>query len=73
MMGSMEAPLVYRLALARQDKGDDHDDTLTAMGDLAYLLWQEGEYREAEALRRELLERCQRLCGEDHPATLAGL
>ena len=34
MMGSMEAPLVYRLALARQDKGDDHPDTLEAMGEV---------------------------------------
>ena len=60
-MCAMEAPLVYCLALARQEKGDDHDDTLEAMGDLAHMLLQEGKYREAEALDREELERWQRL------------
>jgi len=68
-VGGMEVTLAHRLAEARRTKGSDHEDTLTAMDELAVMLSQQGEFREAEPLYREALERWQRVWGEDHPNT----
>lgn len=41
------------------------------MGNLAALLWQEGEHAEAHALQLELVETCRRSCGADGEKTRA--
>ena len=54
----------------RQEKGDDHADTMTAIGQMGVVLESLGEHAEAEKYYRELLERRCRVLGDEHPGTL---
>jgi hypothetical protein len=58
------------LAIARTQLGPDHPDTLTARGNLAYLLGAAGLPGQAAAQYRDLLDDFLRVLGPDHPETL---
>jgi len=51
--------------------GDDHENTLAAVGYLAWALRAIGRYAEARDLDQDTLARSRRVLGEDHPDTLA--
>jgi hypothetical protein len=51
---------------------DDHD-TLTAIANLAAMLWQYGERGEAYWLQCQVVETRRRAQGEDDPATRAAM
>ena len=57
----------------RRILGDDHPDTLTAMGNLASTYWQQGRTGEAAALGEEVLQKRRRILGDDHPHTLTSM
>ncbi|WP_290056413.1 FxSxx-COOH system tetratricopeptide repeat protein [Amycolatopsis solani] len=64
-------PLFQRAyALDRGRLGDDHPDTLTAVGGLALALGDLGEYQRARELDEDTLARSKRVLGDDHPDTL---
>lgn len=67
-----DAEILLRTSLAgrRRVQGDDHEDTLQTIGNLAMALRGRAQYAEAESLTLEGLERRRRLFGEDHPYTL---
>ncbi|KAJ7713117.1 P-loop containing nucleoside triphosphate hydrolase protein [Mycena metata] len=50
--------------------GDDHVDTLSAMGNLASTYLELGEFQKAKELKVLVLEKRTKLLGEDHPDTL---
>ncbi|KAJ7714264.1 P-loop containing nucleoside triphosphate hydrolase protein [Mycena metata] len=50
--------------------GDDHPDTLSAMGILASTYSKLGEFQKAKELEVLVLEKRTKLLGEDHPSTL---
>jgi hypothetical protein len=49
--------------------GEEDGDSLFAMGNLAALLWQEGERDEAYWLQHQVVETRRRIAGDDDPAT----
>ncbi|KAJ7713097.1 hypothetical protein B0H16DRAFT_1702588 [Mycena metata] len=53
--------------------GDDHADTLLAMGNLALTYSKLGEFQKAMGLEVLVLERCTKILGEDHPQTLVAM
>lgn len=52
------------------DFGEEHPDTLTALGDLAEMLSQTGKYQEALAIQTQVYKTRKRIFGEEHPDTL---
>ena len=50
--------------------GEEHLDTIRAMGDLASTYWSLGKYADAEKLEVKVLDMRNRLLGEDHPGTI---
>ncbi|KAJ7711367.1 hypothetical protein B0H16DRAFT_600879 [Mycena metata] len=50
--------------------GEDHRNTLLAMGDLAQTYWGLGEFQKAKELGVLVWEKRTKLLGEDHPDTL---
>ncbi|KAJ7742905.1 P-loop containing nucleoside triphosphate hydrolase protein [Mycena metata] len=50
--------------------GEDHQNTLWAMGDLAQTYWGLGEFQKAKELEVLVLEKHTDFLGEDHPHTL---
>ena len=58
------------LYINRRQLGQEHNNTLTSMGDLAELYRVQGRYDEAETLYEKLLEISQRVLGAEHPHTL---
>lgn len=57
----------------RRVLGDEHPDTLSAIGNMAFLLKSLGKYTEAEPYYREAMTKFRRVLGEDHPNTLASI
>ena len=53
--------------------GEDHPATLTAINNLATVLWAQGRYDEVEPLDRRTLAARRRVLGPDHPNTLRSL
>ncbi|KAJ6521304.1 hypothetical protein DFH09DRAFT_223266 [Mycena vulgaris] len=53
--------------------GEDHLDTLCAMGALASTYSQQGKHKEAEELEVVVLEKQRTILGEDHPGTLGAM
>ncbi|KAJ7690978.1 hypothetical protein B0H17DRAFT_1288299 [Mycena rosella] len=51
-------------------RGEDHPDTLIAMGNLALTYHQLGQLKDAEKLEVVVLEKRRRILGEDHLETL---
>jgi tetratricopeptide (TPR) repeat protein len=63
-----EAEELERATLAAQRRvlGDDHDDTILTMSNLAVILQRRGRAAEAELLATEAVERCSRTLGPSH-------
>ncbi|THH16169.1 hypothetical protein EW146_g4419 [Bondarzewia mesenterica] len=55
----------------RRVLGEEHPDTLTAMGNLASTFSDQGRWKEAESLEVVVMETRQRVLGEEHPDTLS--
>ena len=53
-----------------REHGELHPDTLAAMGNLAAILWQEGDQGEAYELQRQVVELNRRVHGDNDRATL---
>ncbi|KAJ7711427.1 hypothetical protein B0H16DRAFT_599700 [Mycena metata] len=53
--------------------GEDHIDTLSAMGNFAAICSRLGELRKAEELEVLVLEKRTKILGEDHPDTLLAM
>ncbi|OLE34831.1 MAG: hypothetical protein AUG47_00165 [Alphaproteobacteria bacterium 13_1_20CM_3_64_12] len=62
-----------RVAELRHSRGEEHPETLTAMLDLAELLWKEGRLRLARVLEEQVVAARLRLFGEKHPDTLKAM
>jgi tetratricopeptide (TPR) repeat protein len=65
-------PLFHRAyALRRHRLGDDHPATLASASNLAFNLWELGQFPQARALDEDTLARRRWILGPDHPDTLA--
>jgi tetratricopeptide (TPR) repeat protein len=53
--------------------GEEHPDTLTAMGNLAMTLSAQGDHASARRLEERALEARKRVLGEEHPDTLKSM
>ena len=64
-----EAQLAFEKALTifRSAFGDEHDSTLNARNNLAWLAWRRGRPGEAERLFRPILEERRKILGPEHP------
>ena len=50
--------------------GDEHPDTLTAMGNLANTYFNQERWNEAEQLEVQVMDMAKKLFGAEHPDTL---
>jgi hypothetical protein len=64
------AALAELLADRRETLGDEHPDTLTAMADLALMLWAQGELERPRELQEQVLEAQRRVLGQEHADSL---
>ncbi len=67
------APQTEALAIRRAQLGNDHPDTLSSIGDMGYLLHEQGKLAEAEPYCREALEVSRRVLGNEHRDTLISI
>ncbi|KAL5886639.1 hypothetical protein ACKVWH_001964 [Pyricularia oryzae] len=69
-----EAEQMLRETLALREKvlGPEHPSTLTSMGNLAWVLNNQGKYEEAEQMLRKTLALYKQVLGPENPSTLAG-
>ena len=67
-----EAKRLYEDCLKRRRKvlGDDHEDTLNTMYNLAINYNDQCRYEEAKRLYEDCLARQRKVLGDDHPSTL---
>lgn len=65
--------LEQTLKVRRAALGSDHPDTITAIGNVGYILHALGRAEEAEPMFREAVERIERLRGSDHAEVAAHL
>jgi tetratricopeptide (TPR) repeat protein/predicted Ser/Thr protein kinase len=61
------------LVLRRRELGEDHPDTIAAMGSLAAVDERSGKLKEAEPLYARVVELQQRIFGPDNPGTLKAM
>jgi len=66
-------PQEQALAIRRQELGDEDHDTLISITQLGLLRQGLGDYAEAEALLREVMETRRRTLGEEHIYTLSSM
>jgi tetratricopeptide (TPR) repeat protein len=73
--GDFGAEPLYLRALEALERllGREHPNTLTAVNNLAGLLWDMGDYDAAEPLLRSALASCERVLGIEHPDTLGSV
>ena len=64
-----EALLRETLGVARRVLGPEHQDTLRARSYLAYAVFRQGHFAEAEPMFRETLEIQRRVLGTEHQDT----
>ncbi len=57
------------LSIYLAEFGEEHDSTLRARADLAWLAWRRGRLRQAEEELREVLEARRRILGPEHNRT----
>ncbi|KAJ7032981.1 hypothetical protein C8F04DRAFT_1261320 [Mycena alexandri] len=50
--------------------GEEHQDTLTSIANLASTYWNQGRWNDAEPLQVAVMETSKRVLGEEHPSTL---
>jgi tetratricopeptide (TPR) repeat protein len=53
--------------------GEEHPDTIIAMGNLANTYESLGKYADAEKLKYKVLDMRNRLLGEEHPDTISAM
>jgi tetratricopeptide (TPR) repeat protein len=53
--------------------GEEHPDTILAMGNLASTLEDQGQLEEAAMMKKEVLEKMKRILGEEHPSTISAM
>lgn len=53
--------------------GNDHERTLTSMGNLALAYWNLGKFKEAEEMQVRVLEGTKKISGEEHVETLLSM
>ena len=71
---SSAAPLLTRAGEIRRHLfGPEHPETLSSMGDLAWVLYEQGRYQDAERLERATLQIRLRALGAEHPDTLKAM
>jgi len=70
-----KAERMHQQALELRQKvlGQEHQDTLTSMNDLALVLWYQGKYEEAEQMHRQALELREKVLGQKHQSTLTSM
>jgi tetratricopeptide (TPR) repeat protein len=70
-----EAEVYFEEAVRRRKRvlGQDHPDTLTAMGNLAVTYWNQGRQKEAEELQEQEMEISKSVLGTEHPSTLISM
>lgn len=64
------APQQEALRIREEALGDDHPETLRSLSDRGLLLFQQGNYRDAEPILRDALTRQRRVLGDDHAETI---
>ncbi len=66
------AERLSRLVLEVREKvlGFEHPDTLTSIGNLALMLYDQRKYQESEEMNRQALKGKEKAFGVDHPSTL---
>ena len=70
-LGLEQARRAYELR--RRELGDDHQDTIGALGALGALLLDQGNVTEAEPMLRQAADRSRRVLGPDHADTLSAV
>jgi len=73
LLSAASDPTRRALDIRRAALGDDHTDTISAIGNWASQLWAEGRLEEAELYRREAHEGWRRVLGAEHHETLKSL
>jgi serine/threonine protein kinase/tetratricopeptide (TPR) repeat protein len=68
-----EPHLEAAVEIRRRELGDNHNDTLDAMNNLAVLYDDQARYEDAETLYLETLETRTRVLGEDHLDTMTSV
>jgi folate-binding Fe-S cluster repair protein YgfZ len=53
--------------------GQEHQNTLSSMNNLALTFWDQGRWKEAEELQVQVLETRKRILGVEHPDTLTSM
>ena len=53
--------------------GEDHQDTLNSMNNLASAVHEQGQWQEADKMHREVLEGMRRVLAKDHQQTLGSM
>jgi tetratricopeptide (TPR) repeat protein len=61
------------LSLRRRELGENHPDTLAAMGSLAAAYERSGKLKEAESIYAKVVELQERILGPDNPGTLKAM
>jgi hypothetical protein len=64
---------VQVLEARRRVLGEEHPDTLVALGNLATTLWALGDLAGARELQEKAVGGFKGVLGEEHPSTLAAL
>jgi tetratricopeptide (TPR) repeat protein len=69
------AEMAHREAwsLLKDTLGPEHPNTLTSMGNLAWVLDRQGRYEEAKSMNRQTLARRENVLGPEHPDTLTSM
>ncbi len=68
-----EVRLRRKLVMLKEQHKHDHPDTLNALHRLGAVLIEQGRYRSAEEVIRELLSKCRQKHGDEHNETAASL
>jgi tetratricopeptide (TPR) repeat protein len=61
------------LSLRKKALGEEHDQTLTSMGEVGAALDGQGKYEEAESMNRQTLARQEKVLGIEHRNTLTSM
>jgi hypothetical protein len=64
---------VFVMQTTKRVLGEEHPDTLTAMGNLAGTYRKQGKWNEAEELGVLVMQTSKRVLGEEHPDTLTAM
>jgi hypothetical protein len=66
--------LLEAIVVARRNAlGDEHPDTIVAMGNLALIYWNQGLWNKAEVLQVQVLEMWRRALDDEHPDMLLAM